>query len=37
MVEVAKMIKAHYNEIIQWYSSKINNSLLEGINRLSSS
>ncbi|WP_080565243.1 transposase [Heyndrickxia coagulans] len=26
------MIKAHDNGIIQWFWSKINNSLLEGIN-----
>lgn len=32
MVEVSKMIKAHYNGIIQWFTSKLNNGLLEGIN-----
>lgn len=32
MVDVAKMIKTHYNGIIQWFSSKLNNGLLEGIN-----
>jgi transposase len=32
MVVVAKMIKTHYNGIIQWFSSKLNNGLLEGIN-----
>jgi len=32
MVEVAQSIKAHYNGIIQWFTSKLNNGLLEGIN-----
>lgn len=34
MKEVAKMIKAHYSGIIQWFNSGLNNGLLEGINSL---
>jgi transposase len=34
MVEVAKMIKKHYDGIIQWFKSNLNNGLLEGINSL---
>ncbi|UII57886.1 transposase [Cytobacillus spongiae] len=32
IIEVSKMIKNHYNGIIRWFSSKLNNGLLEGIN-----
>ncbi|WP_335871508.1 ISL3 family transposase [Bacillus sp. 2205SS5-2] len=34
MVEVAKMIKNHYDGITQWFKSNLNNGLLEGINSL---
>ena len=32
MVEVSKMVKSHYDGIVQWFTSKLNNGLLEGIN-----
>jgi transposase len=32
IMDVAKTIKAHYDGIIRWFSSKLNNGLLEGIN-----
>lgn len=32
MVEAAKTVKAHYDGIVQWFTSKLNNGLLEGIN-----
>jgi transposase len=34
MVEVAKMLKSHYDGVIRWFTSKLNNGLLEGINSL---
>lgn len=34
MVEVAKMLQRHYDGIVQWFTSKLNNGLLEGINSL---
>lgn len=34
MVEVAKMLQKHYDGVIQWFTSKLNNGLLEGINSL---
>lgn len=34
MVEVAKMLKSHYNGVVRWFTSKLNNGLLEGINSL---
>ncbi len=34
MVEVAKMLHKHYDGVIQWFSSKLSNGLLEGINSL---
>ena len=34
MKEVAKMIQKHYDGIIQWFTSHLNNGLLEGINSL---
>ncbi|RAU90750.1 ISL3 family transposase [Paenibacillus sp. YN15] len=34
MVEVAKMLQKHYDGVIQWFKSKLNNGLLEGINSL---
>ena len=34
MVEVAQMIQKHYQGIIQWFTSKLNNGLLEGVNSL---
>lgn len=30
--KVAKTIKSHWNGILQWYESKINNGILEGLN-----
>lgn len=34
MVEVAKMLKSHYDGVVRWFTSKLNNGLLEGINSL---
>lgn len=34
MVDVAKMLHKHYDGVVQWFSSKLNNGLLEGINSL---
>lgn len=34
MVEVAKMLQKHYDGVIQWFSSKLSNGLLEGVNSL---
>lgn len=34
MVEVAKMLKNHYDGVVRWFTSKLNNGLLEGINSL---
>ncbi len=32
MVKAAKTIKRHWNGIVKWYESKINNGILEGLN-----
>jgi transposase len=34
MVEVAKMLQRHYDGVVQWFKSKLNNGLLEGVNSL---
>lgn len=34
MVEVAKMLQRHYDGVVQWFTSKLNNGLLEGVNSL---
>lgn len=34
MVDVAKMINKHYDGVVRWFTSKLNNGLLEGINSL---
>lgn len=34
MVEVAQMIQKHYKGIVQWFTSQLNNGLLEGVNSL---
>ncbi len=34
MKEVAKTVKKHWNGIVQWYQSRINNGILEGLNSL---
>jgi len=34
MIEVAKTIKAHWNGVLRWFTSKINNGVLEAINGL---
>jgi transposase len=34
MVDVAKMLHKHYDGIVRWFTSKLNNGLLEGINSL---
>lgn len=34
MVEVAKMLQKHDDGVIQWFKSKLNNGLLEGVNSL---
>lgn len=34
MVEVAKMLQSHYDGVVRWFTSKLNNGLLEGINSL---
>jgi transposase len=34
MKKVAKTIKKHWNGVVRWYDSKINNGILEGLNSL---
>jgi transposase len=34
MVEVAQMLQNHYKGIIKWFTSQLNNRLLEGVNSL---
>lgn len=34
MVKVAKMLQSHYDGVVRWFTSKLNNGLLEGINSL---
>jgi transposase len=34
MVQVAKTIQNHFNGIVRWFSSKLNNGILEGVNSL---
>lgn len=34
IIHVARTIKAHWNGILNWYDSRINNGILEGINSL---
>ena len=34
MKEAAKTIKAHWDGILQWFTSKVNNAILEGTNSL---
>jgi transposase len=34
MVEVAKMLQNHYEGVVRWFSSKLTNGLLEGVNSL---
>jgi transposase len=34
MIEAAKTIKRHWNGVLRWFESKINNGILEGINSL---
>ena len=34
MIEAAKTIKRHWNGILRWFESKMNNGLLEGLNSL---
>jgi transposase len=34
MVEVAQMVQSHYEGVVRWFTSKLNNGLLEGINSL---
>jgi transposase len=34
MIDVAKMLHNHYAGVIQWFTSNLNNGLLEGINSL---
>jgi transposase len=34
MVEVAQMIHKYYNRIVHWFTSQLNNGLLEGVNSL---
>jgi transposase len=34
LVGVAKMLHSHYDGVLQWFKSKLNNGLLEGINSL---
>ncbi len=34
MKEAAKTIKAHWDGVVQWYDSRINNGVLEGLNSL---
>lgn len=34
MVEVAKMLQKHFEGVVHWFSSKLNNGLLEGVNSI---
>ncbi|MFB6367912.1 ISL3 family transposase [Paenibacillus elgii] len=34
MVEVARMLQSHYDGVVRWFSSKLTNGLLEGVNSL---
>ncbi|GEL78835.1 hypothetical protein TMU01_30700 [Tenuibacillus multivorans] len=34
MVELAKTLRRHYNGVVQWFQSRLNNGILEGINSL---
>jgi transposase len=34
MIDTAKMIHNHFNGVIRWFTSKLNNGLLEGVNSL---
>jgi transposase len=34
MVEVAQMVQSHYDGVVRWFTSGLNNGLLEGINSL---
>lgn len=34
MVKVAHMLQEHYNGVVRWFTSKLNNGLLEGVNSL---
>lgn len=34
MVNVAKMLQKHYNGVVRWFTSKLTNGLLEGVNSL---
>lgn len=34
MVDVAKMLQKHYDGVVQWFNTKLNNGLLEGTNSL---
>lgn len=34
MVEVAQMLKKHYDGVVRWFTSKLTNGLLEGINSI---
>jgi transposase len=32
VIQAARMVKRHWNGIVRWYESKINNGILEGLN-----
>jgi len=34
MVGVAKMVQTHYDGVVRWFSSKLTNGLLEGVNSI---
>jgi transposase len=34
MVEVSKMLHSHYDGVVRWFDSQLNNELLEGVNSL---
>lgn len=34
MIKAAKTIKRHWQGILRWYESKVNNGILEGLNSL---
>jgi transposase len=34
MIEAARTIKRHWDGILRWYDSRINNGILEGLNSL---
>lgn len=34
MIEVAKMLQKHYDGVVRWFTSKLTNGLLEGVNSL---